>query len=182
MHSYKCLRLPGSLSSGGAPAARLALNLLWIEQQPFSDEGVAGVEAEAELLAAMVMFFQRVGLSSKDVAIKISSRQLLQAVLEQHEVPADSTSRVFVTVDKMDKLPQETVISHSWVVHSAYTKALIVANALVPICVAARASASPPSNVLAPFCGSAGQVSMFVLYLIMQQSVVNCCHTAPASD
>ena len=67
------------------------------------------MEAEAELLAAMVMFFQRVGLSSEDVAIKISSRQLLQAVLEQHQIPTESTSRVFVTVDKMDKLPQKTV-------------------------------------------------------------------------
>ncbi|KAL3163435.1 hypothetical protein ABBQ32_009811 [Trebouxia sp. C0010 RCD-2024] len=71
--------------------------------------GVAGVEAEAELLAAMVMFFQRVGLSSRDVAIKISSRQVLQAVLVHHQIPAEFTSRVFVTVDKMDKLPQETV-------------------------------------------------------------------------
>lgn len=73
--------------------------------------GVAGVEAEAELLAAMVMFFQNVGLTAQDVAIKVSSRQLLQAVLEQHMVPAESTSRVFVTVDKMDKLPQETVVA-----------------------------------------------------------------------
>jgi len=70
---------------------------------------VAGVEAEAELLAAMVMFFQNVGLTAQDVAIKLSSRQLLQAVLEQHQVPVDATSRVFVTVDKMDKLPKETV-------------------------------------------------------------------------
>ena len=67
------------------------------------------MEAEAELLAAMVMFFQSVGLTSDDVVIKVSSRQLLQAVLEQHEVPLDATSRVFVTVDKMDKLPKEEV-------------------------------------------------------------------------
>lgn len=71
--------------------------------------GVAGVEAEAELLAAMVMFFQRVGLTAQDVVIKVSSRQVLQAVLEEHQVPVEATSRVFVTVDKMDKLPKETV-------------------------------------------------------------------------
>ena len=71
-------------------------------------EGVAGVEAEAELLAAMVMFFKNVGLSSEDVVIKVSNRQLLQAVLEQHKVPPDAAARVFVTVDKMDKLPKET--------------------------------------------------------------------------
>ena len=79
-------------------------------------EGVAGVEAEAELLAAMVMFFQSVGLTAADVAIKVSSRQLLQAVLEQHKAPVES-SRVFVTVDKMDKLPKETVSHFS---HLAY--------------------------------------------------------------
>lgn len=71
--------------------------------------GVSGVEAEAELLAAMVMFFQRVGLTAQDVVIKVSSRQVLQAVLEEHKVPVEATSRVFVTVDKMDKLPKETV-------------------------------------------------------------------------
>ena len=73
---------------------------------------MAGIEAEAELLAAMVMFFQNVGLTSQDVVINVSNRQLLQAVLDQHQVPAEAASRVFVTVDKMDKLPKETV-SHS---------------------------------------------------------------------
>ncbi len=38
--------------------------------------GVPGVEAEAELLAAIVMFFERVGLSSKDVGIKVSNRKV----------------------------------------------------------------------------------------------------------
>lgn len=71
--------------------------------------GVAGVEAEAELLAAMVMFFKNVGLTSQDVVIKVSSRQLLQAVLDQHQVPPDAATGAFVTVDKMDKLPKETV-------------------------------------------------------------------------
>ncbi len=68
----------------------------------------------------MVMLFQNVGLTAQDVAIKVSSRQLLQAVLEQHTVPAQSASRVFVTVDKMDKLPQETV-SHISILFSRIT-------------------------------------------------------------
>lgn len=33
--------------------------------------GVPGVEAEAELLGAMVAFFERVGLGSEDVGIKV---------------------------------------------------------------------------------------------------------------
>jgi histidyl-tRNA synthetase len=36
---------------------------------------VAGVEAEAELLSAMVTFFERVGLTSEDVGIKVNSRK-----------------------------------------------------------------------------------------------------------
>ena len=56
----------------------------------------------------MVMFFKNVGLTSQDVVIKVSNRQLLQAVLDQHQVPPDAATRVFVTVDKMDKLPKET--------------------------------------------------------------------------
>ena len=39
--------------------------------------GVPGVEAEAELLAAIVLFFERVGLGPKDVGIKVSSRKVL---------------------------------------------------------------------------------------------------------
>lgn len=33
--------------------------------------GVGGVEAEAELLAAIVAFFERVGLNSNDVGVKV---------------------------------------------------------------------------------------------------------------
>lgn len=33
--------------------------------------GASGAEAEAELLSAMVLFFTRVGLTSKDVGIKV---------------------------------------------------------------------------------------------------------------
>lgn len=38
--------------------------------------GVAGVEAEAELLAAMITFFQRVGLGPQDVGLKVSPQSL----------------------------------------------------------------------------------------------------------
>ncbi len=36
--------------------------------------GVAGVEAEAELLGALVALFKRVGLTAADVGLKVSSR------------------------------------------------------------------------------------------------------------
>eukprot|EP00897_Mesotaenium_endlicherianum_P006634 jgi/Mesen1/599/ME001074S10757 len=57
-------------------------------------------EAEAELLAAIVMFFSRLGLSAADVGIRVSSRKVLQAVLEKHHIPPLSFAPVCVVVDK----------------------------------------------------------------------------------
>jgi histidyl-tRNA synthetase len=53
-----------------------------------------GVEAEAELLSAVTTFFSRVGLSSADVGLKVSSRKVLAAVLERFEVPAEHFAQV----------------------------------------------------------------------------------------
>mmetsp|Transcript_11488 Transcript_11488/g.20342 ORF Transcript_11488/g.20342 Transcript_11488/m.20342 type:complete len:499 (-) Transcript_11488:491-1987(-) len=71
--------------------------------------GVPGVEAEAELLAAITMFFERLGLTSKDVGIKVSNRKVLQSVLAQYGVPPHLFAPVCVIVDKMEKLPREQV-------------------------------------------------------------------------
>lgn len=43
--------------------------------------GVAGVEAEAELLAAIVTSFQDMGITAKDVGIKINSRRILNGLM-----------------------------------------------------------------------------------------------------
>ncbi|KAL6777917.1 hypothetical protein ACKKBG_A16220 [Auxenochlorella protothecoides x Auxenochlorella symbiontica] len=67
--------------------------------------GVAGVEAEAELLAALVAFFRRVGLGPADVGIRVSTRALLGAVLEGAGVPAAAHPAIYVAVDRADKLP-----------------------------------------------------------------------------
>ena len=69
--------------------------------------GVEGVEAEAELLAAITDFFTRLGITSADVVIKVSSRKVLQAVLRRFDVPDDSFAPVCVVVDKIEKLPRE---------------------------------------------------------------------------
>lgn len=72
--------------------------------------GVDGVEAEAELLAAITAFFSRVGLSSAEVGIKVSSRKVLQHVLTNCGVGNDRFGQVCVVVDKMEKLPREKII------------------------------------------------------------------------
>lgn len=72
--------------------------------------GVEGVEAEAELLAAITTFFKRLGITSKDVGIKVSSRKVLQAVLNRFDVPAEDFAPVCVVVDKIEKLPREKIV------------------------------------------------------------------------
>ncbi|GAB4820264.1 hypothetical protein N2152v2_007310 [Parachlorella kessleri] len=72
--------------------------------------GVAGVEAEVELLAAITTFFTRLGLTSQYVGIKVSSRKVLQQVLRQFGVPNASFGPVCVIVDKMEKIPREKVV------------------------------------------------------------------------
>jgi histidyl-tRNA synthetase len=73
--------------------------------------GVAGVEAEAELLAAMSAFFADVGLTPKDVGIRVSSRRVLSAVLRLNGVAESEFARACVVVDKAEKLPREQVVS-----------------------------------------------------------------------
>ena len=71
--------------------------------------GVAGVEAEAELLAAIVSFFRRLGLTAEDVGIKVSSRKVLQGVLDGLGVAPAQFADVCVLVDKLEKLPREAI-------------------------------------------------------------------------
>jgi histidyl-tRNA synthetase len=71
--------------------------------------GVPGVSAEAELLAAVTTFFGRVGLGPDDVGVKVSSRKVLQAVLDSAGVPEELFAEVCVLVDKAEKLPREVI-------------------------------------------------------------------------
>jgi histidyl-tRNA synthetase len=71
--------------------------------------GVEGPTAEAELLAAITTFFARLGLTSKDVGIKVSSRKVLAGVLASIGVTDESFEAVCVLVDKLDKLPREAI-------------------------------------------------------------------------
>jgi histidyl-tRNA synthetase len=61
------------------------------------------------LLAAIVQFFEALGLKAGDIIIKVSSRKVLEGVLNQAGVPAEHFSSVCVLVDKLDKLPREAI-------------------------------------------------------------------------
>lgn len=69
--------------------------------------GVAGVTAEAELLAVITTFFQAVGIGPEDVGIKISSRKVLQSVLSELGVTDAQFAPVCVLVDKLEKVPRD---------------------------------------------------------------------------
>ena len=65
--------------------------------------GIPSVTAEAELLSAVVRFLAGVGLTDKDVGIKINSRKLLQQVLKNAGVPDEKFQPVCIIIDKVDK-------------------------------------------------------------------------------
>lgn len=81
--------------------------------------GVAGMEAEAELLAAICTFFRNVGLSKEQVGIRVSSRKVLQTVLERCGIPPESFAPVCVVVDKLDKISKEKVAEELAALHVA---------------------------------------------------------------
>lgn len=71
--------------------------------------GISGIEAEAELLSAMVQFFEGVGLTSKDVGIKINSRQVIGEVLTSLGIPEEKFAATCVLVDKLEKVPIDAI-------------------------------------------------------------------------
>lgn len=71
--------------------------------------GVPGLTAEVELLSAATTFLTRVGLTSSDVGIKISTRGVLAELLSSLGVPPEKFASTCVLVDKLDKLPEEQV-------------------------------------------------------------------------
>ena len=71
--------------------------------------GVAGVEAEAELIAAIFALVDRLGLAPGDVKVRVSSRRLLEALVGG-SVPAGQFAEVCVVVDKLEKIGAAEVI------------------------------------------------------------------------
>ncbi|KAM3259981.1 hypothetical protein ACQJBY_051323 [Aegilops geniculata] len=71
--------------------------------------GVPGVRAESELLQAIVLLFERLGVASSDVGIRLSSRKVLQVVLDMHSVPRHLFTQVCVIVDKLGKMSRDEI-------------------------------------------------------------------------
>mmetsp|Transcript_51148 Transcript_51148/g.121560 ORF Transcript_51148/g.121560 Transcript_51148/m.121560 type:complete len:534 (+) Transcript_51148:82-1683(+) len=72
--------------------------------------GIPGIQAEVEILSAAVMLFESVGLTAKEIVIRVNSRKLLATLLKKAGVPDDKFASTCVIVDKLDKMPAEEVI------------------------------------------------------------------------
>jgi histidyl-tRNA synthetase len=71
--------------------------------------GTNEISADAELISILVTFFEGVGLTAKDLVIKISSRKVLEEVLGSLEISEEIFTKTCIIVDKMDKLPADVV-------------------------------------------------------------------------
>jgi histidyl-tRNA synthetase len=71
--------------------------------------GVPGVEAEAELIAAVFALVDRVGLARGDVRVRVSSRRLLEALASGRGLDAERFAALCVTVDKLGKIGPDAV-------------------------------------------------------------------------
>ncbi len=73
--------------------------------------GSESIASDAELVSIMVHFFKSVGLGSKDLVIRISSRKILEEVLGSLGIDGDRFTKTCIVVDKIDKLPSEVVVN-----------------------------------------------------------------------
>lgn len=69
--------------------------------------GVDEVLADAEVILCAIDYLRQVGLTSGDVVARISSREMLAAILESFGLKAEQLDGVYAVLDKKTKLPVE---------------------------------------------------------------------------
>jgi histidyl-tRNA synthetase len=70
--------------------------------------GVDDVVADAEVIFCSLDYLQEVGLTAKDIVVKISSRRMLAAILEKIGIGEAELDKLYSLLDKRSKLPNET--------------------------------------------------------------------------
>jgi len=70
--------------------------------------GINQSTADAEIIFTTVDYLRNVGLTPKDIKVRISSRKLLAAVLKSYGVPDEKLASLYVVLDKKAKLPADT--------------------------------------------------------------------------
>ena len=71
--------------------------------------GTTEISADAELISVLVTFFEGIGLTAKDIVIRVSSRKVLEEVLGSLGLEGDIFAQTCIIVDKMDKLSSDII-------------------------------------------------------------------------
>ena len=71
--------------------------------------GTTEISADAELISVLVTFFEGIGLTAKDIVIRVSSRKVLEEVLGSLGLEGDIFAQTCIIVDKMDKLSLDVI-------------------------------------------------------------------------
>ena len=66
--------------------------------------GSQAAEADAEILAVAAEFFKALGLTPKEIRIKVNNRQLLEQKLDLIEIQKDKIPEILRAIDKKDKM------------------------------------------------------------------------------
>ena len=70
--------------------------------------GVKDVLADAEVIFCALDYLQEVGLTPDDIAVKISSREMLAALLQTIGIAENELEPLYAVLDKRSKLPRDT--------------------------------------------------------------------------
>ena len=69
--------------------------------------GIDDVLADAETIFCAIDYLQEVGLTPDDIVVKISSREMLAALLQTVGIPENELDPLYTVLDKRSKLPAE---------------------------------------------------------------------------
>lgn len=69
--------------------------------------GVETPEADAEMISIIAEFFRRVGLTPKQVVIKVNDRRLLNSELAALDIPPDQRPAILSFIDRRSKMPPD---------------------------------------------------------------------------
>ncbi|MBN2590213.1 MAG: histidine--tRNA ligase [Sedimentisphaerales bacterium] len=67
--------------------------------------GIDNVLADAEVIFTTIDYLRQIGLTSKDIKVKISSREFLAGFLKSIGIPDEKLGDIYVLLDKSAKLP-----------------------------------------------------------------------------
>ncbi len=72
------------------------------------ESGLGKALADAEVIFTTVDYLREIGLTSEDIKVKISSRELLATYLRSLDIPEGKLESIYAVLDKKGKLPPET--------------------------------------------------------------------------